>query len=117
MKQKFFEPFSFPSTLSELEWKGRLKVERSLAVKCPSIGYHLVTAKKVQQAIAAPGVLERFLQDRDAINRLRQTFTGLYPLDDSDQGREAIFKVGLGVFSIEECVCEPCRIIFEEGRL
>ena len=82
----------------ELEWKGRLKVERSLAIKCPSIGYHLVTTKKVQQAIAAPGALERFLDDPNAIRRLRQTFTGLYPLDDNEQGRLAISRVGTFVY-------------------
>ena len=82
-----YAPTQYPS---ELHWKGRLKIERSLAVKCPSIGYHLVTTKKVQQAIAAPGILERFLDDRDTIQQLRQTFTGLYPLDDSAMGSRAI---------------------------
>ena len=70
-----------------------MKIERALAIKCPSIGYHLVTTKKVQQAIAAPGVLERFLSDPDAVQRLKQTFTGLYPLDDSEQGWQAVAKV------------------------
>ena len=106
-QQPFFVPFPSPSpfnrlplypprilhTPTELEWKGRLKVERSLAVKCPSIGYHLVTAKKIQQAIAAPEVLDRFLDDVEVKKRLSRTFTGLYPLDDTEQGRQAILKV------------------------
>lgn len=32
-------------------WAARLKVERSTAIKCPSIGYHLAGTKKVQQAL------------------------------------------------------------------
>ena len=43
------------------EWTARAKVERSFAVKCPSIAYHLVGAKKVQQELAAPGQVEKFL--------------------------------------------------------
>jgi hypothetical protein len=34
-------------------------LERSRAVKCPSIAYQLVGAKKVQQVLAEPGRLER----------------------------------------------------------
>lgn len=32
-------------------------------VKCPNIAYHLTGTKKVQQDLARPGVLERFLSD------------------------------------------------------
>ena len=35
-------------------------IERSLAIKSPSIQYHLAGTKKVQQALAAPGTLERY---------------------------------------------------------
>jgi hypothetical protein len=34
-------------------------MEESSAVKCPSISYHLTGAKKIQQELARPGVLER----------------------------------------------------------
>ena len=30
-------------------------MERSLAIKCPSIQYHLAGTKKIQQALASPG--------------------------------------------------------------
>lgn len=43
------------------DWKGRLLLERSSAVKCPSISYHLAGAKKIQQELAKTGVLERYL--------------------------------------------------------
>ena len=36
-------------------------IERSLAIKSPTIHYHLAGTKKVQQALADPGVLERFV--------------------------------------------------------
>lgn len=36
-------------------------IERSSAVKCPSISYHLVGTKKVQQELAKPNVLERYI--------------------------------------------------------
>jgi len=36
-------------------------MEQSSAIKCPSISYHLVGTKKIQQELAKPGVLERYL--------------------------------------------------------
>ena len=41
------------------EWRARLLMEQSSAVKCPSISYHLVGTKKIQQELAKPDVLER----------------------------------------------------------
>jgi len=43
------------------EWKARLLMEQSSAIKCPSISYHLAGSKKIQQELAKPGVLERYL--------------------------------------------------------
>lgn len=37
------------------EWDARLKLERSTAIKCPSIAYHLAGTKKVQQVLAQEG--------------------------------------------------------------
>jgi hypothetical protein len=73
-----YAPEQYPS---EAEWKARLTLERSRAIKCPSIHYHLAGTKKVQQQLAAPGVLERFV-DRKVADRIRAVFTGLYPLDE-----------------------------------
>ncbi|KAF9978062.1 hypothetical protein BGZ73_003802 [Actinomortierella ambigua] len=74
---------------TEKEWEGRLLAERSLAIKCPTIAYQLVGAKKVQQVLAAPGQLERFVKDPEHVRRLRASFTGLYPLDASKEGQIA----------------------------
>jgi glutathione synthetase len=68
--------------LSELDWSGRLKIERSFAIKCPSITYHLAGAKKVQQVLAAPGVLERFLSPLDGSEAVRESFAGLWELGE-----------------------------------
>lgn len=84
------------------DWDTRVRIERSAAVKCPSMALQLAGAKKVQQELALPGVLEDFLlgAGRPAVglarpltqhdvDALRATWTGLWPLDDSDLGREA----------------------------
>ena len=52
-----YHPDQYPT---EKEWEARLMIERSLAIKSPSIQYHLVGTKKVQQALASPGMLERY---------------------------------------------------------
>ncbi|CAH0551185.1 unnamed protein product [Brassicogethes aeneus] len=72
------------------EWDARLLMERSLAIKCPSIHYHLAGTKKIQQALAKPGCLEKFLIDEKHINDVKQIFTGLYALDFNKLGDQAI---------------------------
>ncbi|KAL1411939.1 Glutathione synthetase [Vanrija albida] len=87
------------------EWDTRVFLERSAAIKCPSLALQLAGAKKVQQILAAPGQLEEFLLNPSRpdvgfgtgagtlkqadIDALRETFTGLWPLDDSELGKEA----------------------------
>lgn len=39
----------------QAEWNARLKLERSTAIKSPSIAYHLAGTKKVQQVLAEEG--------------------------------------------------------------
>ncbi|KAL9939996.1 hypothetical protein V8E36_000701 [Tilletia maclaganii] len=90
-------------------WDVRVLLERSGAIKCPTIALQLAGAKKVQQVLAEPGVLESFLlpasysseEEGQAANStpfiqadldlLRSTFSGLWPLDPrSDLGREGL---------------------------
>ncbi|XP_068696198.1 glutathione synthetase-like [Montipora foliosa] len=75
---------------SEKEWNARLMLERSRAIKCPSAAFHLAGTKKVQQVLASPGVLERFISDEEAVNKIRSTFTGLYTLDEGPEGDKAV---------------------------
>ena len=56
-------------------------IERSKAIKSPSIHYHLAGTKKVQQELARDGVLERFVKEEDKRASIMSMFTGLYPLD------------------------------------
>lgn len=89
-----YTPVDYPS---ESEWRARLLMEQSSAVKCPSISYHLVGTKKIQQELAKPGVLERFLENKDDIAKMRECFAGLWSLDDSDIVRKAIERPELFV--------------------
>ncbi|KAG0307317.1 hypothetical protein BGZ98_000552 [Dissophora globulifera] len=91
---------------TEKEWDARLLVERSHAIKCPTIAYQLVGAKKVQQVLAAPGQLERFVKDPKAAEQLRESFTGLYPLDASPEGLAAYESA---LVKYEDLVMKPQR--------
>lgn len=51
-----YHPVFFPT---EKEWSVYLLLERSRAIKCPSVAYHLAGAKKVQQVLYEPTILER----------------------------------------------------------
>ncbi|WFD31655.1 glutathione synthase [Malassezia sp. CBS 17886] len=83
-----YAPADYPSPAA---WDARLLLERSHAIKSPTVALQLAGAKKVQQVLTEPGVLERFLGcDADIV---RLSFTELWPLDDSPAGREALAKV------------------------
>nr|CAB3466053.1 unnamed protein product [Digitaria exilis] len=89
-----YTPNDYPS---EAEWSARLLIEQSSAVKCPSISYHLVGTKKIQQELAKPNVLERFLENKEDIAKLRKCFAGLWSLDDEEIIKTAIEKPELFV--------------------
>ncbi|CAJ1960910.1 unnamed protein product [Sphenostylis stenocarpa] len=75
------------------EWKARLLMEQSSAIKCPSLSYHLVGTKKIQQELAKPGVLKsRFLENKDDIAKLRKCLARLWSLDESSIVAKAIEK-------------------------
>ncbi|OAY42222.1 glutathione synthetase, chloroplastic isoform X1 [Manihot esculenta] len=89
-----YAPTDYPS---EAEWRARLLMEKSSAIKCPSISYHLAGTKKIQQELAKPNVLERFLENKDDIAKLQKCFAGLWSLDDSDIVKKAIERPELFV--------------------
>ncbi|KAK3838173.1 MAG: glutathione synthase [Linnemannia gamsii] len=91
---------------TEKEWEGRRLAERSLAIKCPTVAYQLVGTKKVQQVLAAPGQLERFVKDPETVAQLRASFTGLYPLDSSPEGLAAYEAA---IKNSDELVMKPQR--------
>lgn len=100
-----YGPGDYPTNV---EWETRKMLEQSLAIKCPSIAVQLAGAKKVQQVLSEPGVLQSFLQNTDAdqLETLRETFTDLYPLDDSPLGKEGY---RLAMESPEKYVLKPQR--------
>uniref|UniRef100_R7W1Q9 Glutathione synthetase n=1 Tax=Aegilops tauschii TaxID=37682 RepID=R7W1Q9_AEGTA len=89
-----YAPTDYPS---EVEWSARLLIEQSSAIKCPSISYHLVGTKKIQQELAKPSVLERFLDNEEDIAKLRKCFAGLWSLDNEEIVKSAIEKPDLFV--------------------
>ncbi|KAJ6115449.1 hypothetical protein N7486_001227 [Penicillium sp. IBT 16267x] len=79
-----YEPYEYDQTGLD----ARLQLEKSTAIKCPSLRGHITTFKKVQQALTKPGALERFLTDSEAA-AIRETFVPVYPLDESEDGLHA----------------------------
>ena len=80
-----YGPGDYPT---DAEWQARRLIEESYAIKCPTVAYQLVGAKKVQQVLAEPDMLEQYLPSSDAAT-LRRCFAGIYPLDASKAGLEA----------------------------
>lgn len=78
-----------PDQMDEKAWEVRLRMELSLAIKCPSVQYHLAGTKKVQQVLAQPDVLGRFFTNKVIADRVQATFTGLYSLDLTPDGNKA----------------------------
>jgi glutathione synthase len=71
----------------------RFLLERSKAIKCPTIALQLAGGKKVQEVLTQPGILERFLDDEkygdrvfgeDDIDDLRASFMSMWGLDVSE---------------------------------
>ncbi|XP_075222172.1 glutathione synthetase-like isoform X2 [Lycorma delicatula] len=98
-----YEPLQFHS---QKEWDARLLAERSSAIKCPSIHYHLAGTKKVQQALARPGAVEQFFSDPEKVTAVRDVFTGLYSLDFDELGEDAVKKA---IEKPERYVLKPQR--------
>lgn len=86
-----YTPNDYPT---QREWDTRLLLERSRAIKCPSVALQLAGAKKVQQVLAEAGATEAFVGRPDFsaadAQAVRATYAGLYPLDDSPLGQEAL---------------------------
>jgi glutathione synthase len=78
---------------SPASWASRLQLERSAAIKCPSVLTHLAGCKKVQQILATPTSthVARFLTpDSPSLGRIQETFTDIYPLNATPAGQLAI---------------------------
>ncbi|XP_030833840.1 glutathione synthetase-like [Strongylocentrotus purpuratus] len=98
-----YTPHQFPT---EFEWKGKLMGEQSRAVVSPSISWHLVGTKKIQQELAKPGVLEQFVEDQEVTDFIRSSFAGQYSLDLTPEGDEAARR---GIENPRRYVMKPQR--------
>lgn len=83
----------------------RFQLERSRAIKCPSLLSHLTTFKKVQQALAMPGALDHFLAPNEAA-AISRTFAPIYPLDNSEMGLHAQ-NIVLNATEVKEYILKP----------
>jgi glutathione synthetase len=106
-----YGPGDYPDSSA---WRARLQIERSHAIKCPSILTQLAGAKKVQQVLATPSAsgsaspLTRFLSDKPTISGLEKTFTNIFPMDDTPAGLEAR-KIALDPEQCKRYVLKPQR--------
>ncbi|KAF1915729.1 glutathione synthetase large chain [Ampelomyces quisqualis] len=102
-----YAPDDYPN---EEDWAARLHLEKSKAIKCPSILTQLAGCKKVQQVLATPHSphLQRFLPDSEVAARVLATFAPIYPLDDSEAGKEAR-KLATDPTSASRYVLKPQR--------
>lgn len=88
-----YGPGDYPDSSA---WDARYHLERWGAIKCPSVLTQVAGTKKVQQVLATPetptnpSILGRFLSsDPSAVAPLAQTFTNIYPLDETEAGLRA----------------------------
>ncbi|CAH1782413.1 unnamed protein product [Owenia fusiformis] len=87
-------------------WETRLNIERSMAIKCPNINFQLSGTKKVQQELTKPGVVERYIKDPNAVQRIRATFAQQFNLEQNEEGDNAL---RLGIEKPEGFVLKPQR--------
>jgi hypothetical protein len=67
--------------MSLKEWSARLLIERSMAIKSPSIQFQLVGTKRIQQVLTDPEILVRFTRSKEVADKLASTFVDQYSFD------------------------------------
>ncbi|KAG7443576.1 glutathione synthase [Guyanagaster necrorhizus] len=79
-----YTPTDYPT---RSHYETRFLLECSKAINCPSIPLQLAGGKKVQQVLAQPGILERFLGEdftTEQLEELRTSWMGMWGLDEPD---------------------------------
>ncbi|TWU73677.1 hypothetical protein ED733_004370 [Metarhizium rileyi] len=99
-----YGPDDYPT---QQTWDARRHIERSHAIKCPTVLTQVAGIKKVQQVLATPrpssepSILSQFIKDdTGSAVALWNTFTNIYPMDTSAVGLEARKKA----LDPEQCV-------------
>lgn len=95
---------------NQSHWDARIQIERSAAIKCPTVLTQLAGTKKVQQVLATPHSphLGKFLPDKTQASEVLKTFAPIYPLDKSEAGLEAR-KLAQDPASASRYVLKPQR--------
>ncbi|KAI6140616.1 glutathione synthase [Pisolithus tinctorius] len=99
-----YVPSDYPTTT---HYATRFTLERSRAIKCPTIPLQLAGGKKVQEFLSRPGVVEQFIRDTDARDTvtgakdLRETWMSMWSLDDPNP------PVAPADHAIRQCTDEP----------
>lgn len=91
-----YDPSHYSSSRA---WDARLLMERSRAIKCPSINFHLAGAKKFQEVLNNQAKLERYLQPAEA-QRLENVFCKFWSFkdcSDSDEGYKLATSESVGL--------------------
>ncbi|KAI7842580.1 hypothetical protein COHA_003684 [Chlorella ohadii] len=100
-----YTPTDYPS---EAEWAARVLVECCDAYKCPTVAYQLAGAKKIQQDLARPGVVERYAASPADAQLLRRFFAGQWGLEDlADADTAAV--VAHAIANPDQYVLKPQR--------
>ncbi|PWN39281.1 glutathione synthase [Ceraceosorus guamensis] len=79
----------------EKAWAVRSRLEKSRAIKCPTVALQMAGAKRVQQALCEKGAVERFLPDLASarIEELRSTFMGMWNFEQTDDAVSTEFEL------------------------
>uniref|UniRef100_A0A183BZW8 glutathione synthase n=1 Tax=Globodera pallida TaxID=36090 RepID=A0A183BZW8_GLOPA len=88
----------------------RRTIERSTAIKAPSLAHAISSSKKIQQLLAMPGEVERFFPDpadADKVAAIRETFAELWGLDKNDDATERL---------IENAIEHPEKYVLKPNR-
>ena len=92
-------------------WAARHHLERSAAIKCPSVLLHLAGSKKVQQVLTdtTSPILERFLPNasKGTLDNLRSSFAPQYSMSDGPDSEGV--KIALNPELAEKHVLKPQR--------
>jgi glutathione synthase len=89
--------------------KGRTMLEHSDAIVVPRVAVQLAGTKKVQQVLARPDTLARYLEPPQA-DALRDTFAGIWALEDPIHG------VGGDLPAWRAAVADPERFVLKPQR-
>ena len=70
--------------IDESCWNVREIIEKSLAIKCPTIRSQLAGCKIVQEYLTRPGIVEKYVAEMEFVTKIRSTFAQMFTFDDQN---------------------------------